>query len=79
MDRYVLLLSWGERRGEGVAAGGPGAGTAAGRRDRGPHRVGNHYRGPSELAWGGLLFTVAVPVPAPVQAFLDPTSLAHTL
>ncbi|XP_065524950.1 mdm2-binding protein isoform X3 [Lathamus discolor] len=25
MDRYVLLLSWGERRGEGAAAGGPGA------------------------------------------------------
>ncbi|XP_014820764.1 PREDICTED: mdm2-binding protein isoform X1 [Calidris pugnax] len=32
MDRYVLLLSWGERRGEGAAAGGPepgGAVTAA--------------------------------------------------
>ncbi|KAM6412612.1 mdm2-binding protein [Pluvialis apricaria] len=32
MDRYVLLLIWGERRGEGAAAGGPGhgaAGTAA--------------------------------------------------
>ncbi|OPJ83815.1 mdm2-binding protein [Patagioenas fasciata monilis] len=30
MDRYVLLLSWGQRRGPGPAAGGPGAaGTAA--------------------------------------------------
>ncbi|KAM7122124.1 mdm2-binding protein isoform 1-T1 [Ciconia maguari] len=28
MDRYVLLLSWGERRGEGAAAGGPGPGAA---------------------------------------------------
>ncbi|XP_064010287.1 mdm2-binding protein isoform X2 [Pogoniulus pusillus] len=25
MDRYVLLLSWGDRKGEGAAAGGPGA------------------------------------------------------
>ncbi|KAM6089088.1 mdm2-binding protein [Chlamydotis macqueenii] len=30
MDRYILHLSWGERRGEAAAAGGPGAaGTAA--------------------------------------------------
>ncbi|KAM6373387.1 mdm2-binding protein isoform 3-T3 [Alca torda] len=28
MDRYVLLLSWGERRGEGAAAVGPGPGAA---------------------------------------------------
>ncbi|XP_049680625.1 mdm2-binding protein isoform X2 [Accipiter gentilis] len=30
MDRYVLLLSWGERRGEGAAAGGPGLGRGPG-------------------------------------------------
>ncbi|XP_074879977.1 mdm2-binding protein isoform X1 [Buteo buteo] len=29
MDRYVLLLSWGDRRGEGAAAGGPGPGPGA--------------------------------------------------
>ncbi|KAM9573881.1 mdm2-binding protein isoform 1-T1 [Guaruba guarouba] len=29
MDRYVLLLSWGERRGEGAAASGPGAAQTA--------------------------------------------------
>ncbi|XP_054241475.1 mdm2-binding protein [Indicator indicator] len=29
MDRYVLLLSWGDRKGEGAAAGGSGAAGAA--------------------------------------------------
>uniref|UniRef100_A0A8C3JSE8 MDM2 binding protein n=1 Tax=Calidris pygmaea TaxID=425635 RepID=A0A8C3JSE8_9CHAR len=40
MDRYVLLLSWGERRGEGAAAGGPEPGGGKGGGEPGPGGAG---------------------------------------
>lgn len=83
MDRYVLLLSWGERRGEGAAAGGPGlgrgpgAGTAAGRRGPGGRGVwGAACRGarPSSLNEGFSLRSVVWDL-RPRRLFWIPTSL----
>lgn len=78
MDRYLLLLSWGERGGEGAAAGGPGpgAGTAAGSGGAEAAPCGEPPpRGPAELARRGLSLRPLVWDLGPSRLSWTPTSL----